>query len=163
MVEFDSMTLQNTSDLVDVIAPAAPLALTVLDNRSETLGRAGTELGDGVVIKGEVAAEEDLTIEGYFYGSVVAPEHALTIGPHAVVNASVVANQVRIFGTIVGTLRAREGIDIRQGATVEGHILSPRLALAEGAFFKGTVNTGRGEAATLIARYRQERDGEQGS
>ena len=49
------------------------------------------ELGKSVVIKGELSASEDLTLDGHVEGRVTVPEHILTIGPAANINASISA------------------------------------------------------------------------
>src|SRR6185436_4658611 len=63
-------------------------------------------LGDSVVIKGELSGSEDLTLYGRMQGSVKLPEHTLTIGPHAEIKADIAAKAVVIAGEVVGTVTA---------------------------------------------------------
>ena len=66
-------------------------------------------LGDSVVIKGELSGSEDLTLYGQMQGSVKLPDHTLTIGPHAEIKADIAAKAVVIAGAVVGTVTpARE-------------------------------------------------------
>ncbi len=55
-------------------------------------------LGDSVIIKGELSGSEDLTLYGQMQGSIKLPDHTLTIGPHAEIKADIAANAVVISG-----------------------------------------------------------------
>lgn len=95
-------------------------------------------LGRLVTVNGELTGSEDLTVDGRVEGSIELPEHTLTIGPNAVVQARILAKVVTVFGTVVGQIEARDAI-IRKGASVEGDLLCARLSLQEGALFCGKV------------------------
>jgi cytoskeletal protein CcmA (bactofilin family) len=43
----------------------------------------------------------------------------------------------------VGNVSAAEKVDIRDNGSVEGDIVSPRVAIAEGALFRGSVDMQR--------------------
>ena len=51
-------------------------------------------LGDSVFIKGELSGSEDLTLCGQMEGSVRLPDHTLTIGPNAKIDAEITAKSV---------------------------------------------------------------------
>jgi len=42
---------------------------------------------------------------------------------------------------VTGTVTARDKVDIRDTGSVEGNIVSPRLAIADGALLRGRVDT----------------------
>ncbi|MEQ1909537.1 MAG: polymer-forming cytoskeletal protein [Vicinamibacterales bacterium] len=100
-------------------------------------------IGKSVVIKGELTGSEDLTIEGQVEGSIQLREHGLTIGPNGKIKAQVFAKSVVVLGEIVGNVTASEKVDIRDNGSVDGDIISPRVAIAEGAHFRGTVDMQR--------------------
>ena len=110
-----------------------------------------TSLGPSLVVKGELTAKEHIIIEGQFEGQIVVPEHGLAIGMHANVKADVVAKTVTILGVVTGSLRAGDRVEISDTATVEGHIASTHVTMADGARFKGTVNTQRAPAVVAVA------------
>jgi len=100
-------------------------------------------IGKSVVIKGELNGSEDLTVEGHVEGKIELKEHVLTIGPHGRIKAEVFAKSVVVLGQITGNLTASEKVDIRDNGSVDGNIVSPRVAIAEGAHFRGSVDMQR--------------------
>lgn len=100
-------------------------------------------IGKSVVIKGELNGSEDLTVEGNVEGKIELREHVLTIGPHGKIKAEVFAKAVIVLGEVVGNITASEKVDIRDNGSVDGDIVSPRVAIAEGAHFRGSVDMQR--------------------
>ena len=105
-------------------------------------------IGKSVVIKGDLRGSEDLTIEGQVEGTIELKENVLTIGPNGRITAQVFARTVIILGTVHGNVTASEKLDIRDGASVAGDVASPRVAIAEGAQFHGSVDMQRGAKHT---------------
>ena len=118
---------------------------------SRRIERDVVNIGKSVVIKGELNGSEDLTIEGHVEGKIELKDHVLTIGPNGKIKAQVLAKAVIVLGEVNGNVTATEKVDIRDGGSVDGDIVSPRVAIAEGAHFRGTVDmqrkTGAGQQA----------------
>jgi cytoskeletal protein CcmA (bactofilin family) len=104
-------------------------------------------IGKSVVIKGELNGSEDLTIEGHVEGTIQLKEHVLTIGPNGKIKAQVFAKAVIVLGEVIGNVTASDKVDIRDNGSVDGDIISPRVAIAEGAHFRGSVDMQRKGAA----------------
>jgi len=104
-------------------------------------------IGKSVVIKGELNGSEDLTIEGHVEGTIQLKEHVLTIGPNGKIKAQVFAKSVIVLGEVTGNVTASDKVDIRDNGSVDGDIVSPRVAIAEGAHFRGSVDMQRKGAA----------------
>ena len=51
-----------------------------------------------------------------------------------------------MLGEVVGNVTASEKVDIRDNGSVDGDIISPRVAIAEGAHFRGSVDMQRAGA-----------------
>jgi cytoskeletal protein CcmA (bactofilin family) len=100
-------------------------------------------IGKSVVIKGELNGSEDLTVEGHVEGKIELREHVLTIGPHGRIKAEIFAKSVVVLGEVAGNITASEKVDIRDNGSVDGNIISPRVAIAEGAHFRGSVDMQR--------------------
>jgi len=100
-------------------------------------------IGKSVVIKGELNGSEDLTIEGHVEGTIQLKEHVLTIGPNGKIKAQVFAKSVIVLGEVTGNVTASDKVDIRDNGSVDGDIISPRVAIAEGAHFRGSVDMQR--------------------
>jgi cytoskeletal protein CcmA (bactofilin family) len=127
-------------------APAAPSAATPAaqpkDVRTQ-IERDKVNIGKSVVIKGELSGSEDLTIEGNCEGRIELRDNVLTIGPNGKIRAEVFAKSVIVLGEVVGNVTASEKVDIRDNGSVDGDIISPRVAIAEGAHFRGSVDMQR--------------------
>jgi cytoskeletal protein CcmA (bactofilin family) len=106
-------------------------------------GRDVVNIGKSVVIKGELNGSEDLTIEGHVEGTIDLRENVLTIGPNGKIKANVFAKAVIVLGAVTGNITASEKIDIRDAGSVEGDLVSPRVAISEGAQFRGSVDMQR--------------------
>jgi cytoskeletal protein CcmA (bactofilin family) len=100
-------------------------------------------IGKSVVIKGELNGSEDLTIEGHVEGTIQLKDHVLTIGPNGRIKAQVFAKAVIVLGEVTGNVTASDKVDIRDNGSVDGDIISPRVAIAEGAHFRGSVDMQR--------------------
>jgi cytoskeletal protein CcmA (bactofilin family) len=48
-----------------------------------------------------------------------------------------------VLGEVTGNVTASEKVDIRDNGAVDGDIASPRVAIAEGAHFRGSVDMQR--------------------
>jgi cytoskeletal protein CcmA (bactofilin family) len=96
-------------------------------------------LGQSLVFKGELEAEEDLVIDGRVEGTITHRAQHLTIGPHGNVKADIIANRVLVQGHVVGNIRATETIVIEPSAHVVGNLFAPRIGLKEGAEFDGRI------------------------
>ena len=97
-------------------------------------------IGKSVVIKGELSGSEDLTIEGQVEGKIELRQNLLTIGPNAKIKAQVFAKTVVVEGHVQGNITAGERIDIRDKGVVEGNLAAPRVSIADGAQFRGSVD-----------------------
>lgn len=111
-------------------------------------------IGKSVVIKGELNGSEDLTIEGQVDGKIELRQNVLTIGPNGRIKAQVFAKSVIILGEVTGNVTATEKVDIRDNGSVDGDIASPRVAIAEGAHFRGSIDMQR--AGTKPAEQKAE-------
>jgi cytoskeletal protein CcmA (bactofilin family) len=118
--------------------PAVPSPTPQPESRQ--IVRDAVNIGKSVVIKGELNASEDLTIEGHVTGMIDLRNSILTIGANGNIKAEVLAKSVIVLGTVTGNITASEKIDIRDGGTVEGDLVSPRVGISEGAHFRGSVD-----------------------
>jgi cytoskeletal protein CcmA (bactofilin family) len=118
---------------------------------SQTQEKDIVNIGKSVVIKGELNGSEDLTIEGQVEGTIQLRDHILTIGPNGKIKAQVFAKAVIVLGQVTGNVTASEKVDIRDNGSVDGDIISPRVAIAEGAHFRGSVDMQRKPEAAAKA------------
>jgi cytoskeletal protein CcmA (bactofilin family) len=97
-------------------------------------------IGKSVVIKGELSGSEDLMIEGTVEGKIELRQNVLTIGPNAKIKAQVFAKSVIVQGEVHGNITATEKVDLRESGSMDGDVVSPRVAISEGAHFRGSID-----------------------
>ena len=129
-------------------AEAAPTRPATAGDPQRGLEKTVVNIGKSVVIKGELNGSEDLTIEGQVEGKIELRQNVLTIGANARIKAQVFAKSVIILGEVTGNVAATEKVDIRDNGSVDGDIAAPRVAIAEGAHFRGSVDMQRKGAAS---------------
>jgi len=97
-------------------------------------------IGKSVFIKGELTGDEDLTIEGRVEGKIDLREHNLIIGPNGKITAEVFAKSITVMGSIVGNISTSGLLEIKASGSVVGDLSSPRISVADGAYFKGSID-----------------------
>jgi cytoskeletal protein CcmA (bactofilin family) len=97
-------------------------------------------IGPSIFIKGDLAGEEDLVIEGRVEGKVDLKQHNVTIGKNGRVKADVFGRVVTVEGEVDGNVFAQEQAVLRQSGAVRGNITSPRVTLEDGSRFKGSID-----------------------
>ena len=110
-------------------------------------------IGKSVRIKGEVSGSEDIYIDGEVEGSIQLNGNSLTIGPNGSVRANVSARNVIVGGTLDGDIQAGERTELRKSAVVNGDVQTQRIAIEEGAYFKGKleIQKPQAESTTMAA------------
>jgi len=96
-------------------------------------------IGKSVVIKGELSGSEDLYVDGQVEGSIELRGNSLTIGPNGQVHANINASGVIVQGKLDGNVQATDRVDLRKSAIMMGDIVTQRIAVEDGAYFKGKV------------------------
>jgi cytoskeletal protein CcmA (bactofilin family) len=99
-------------------------------------------IGKSVLIKGELSGSEDLYLDGEVEGSVELRGHNLTVGPHGRVRAHTRAKDVVVHGKVDGNINA-DRVELKKSAIHVGNIVTQRVIIEEGAFFKGSIDVQR--------------------
>lgn len=109
-------------------------------------------IGKSVVIKGELSGSEDLYLDGEVEGSVELRDHNLTVGPNGHVKANINAKEVVIQGKVDGNVSATERVELRKSAVLVGDIVTRRIVIEDGAYFKGGIDIGKSEHSGATAQ-----------
>jgi cytoskeletal protein CcmA (bactofilin family) len=67
----------------------------------------------------------------------------------------VYAKSVVILGEVTGNVTASEKVDLRDNGSVDGDIAAPRVAIAEGAHFRGSIDMQRAAGKPAESRTTQ--------
>lgn len=101
----------------------------------------GTFFGPNAVIEGTVTGTDTVFIEGTVKGRINL-QNDLRIGIQARVEATVHAKNVLIEGKVSGDVSAEGRVELVATATVDGNLKAPKIIVAEGARFRGSVDMG---------------------
>jgi cytoskeletal protein CcmA (bactofilin family) len=101
----------------------------------------GTFIGPNITIEGTVSGSERVVVEGTVRGQINI-EADLLIGTKARVEATVHARNVTVEGKLNGDVSADDRVELVASATVDGNIKAPKIIVAEGAKFRGSVDMG---------------------
>jgi cytoskeletal protein CcmA (bactofilin family) len=104
-------------------------------------GPAGTFFGPNVTIDGKVTGNEPVLIEGTVRGEINLAGD-LRVGTQARIEAKVHAKNVIVEGKLTGDITADDRVELVASATVDGNIKAPKIIVAEGARFRGSVDMG---------------------
>lgn len=113
------------------LEPAAPAPF------SSTASR----INSGLKITGEVFGDSDLVIDGEVQGKVRLSSGRVTVGASGRVQAEIEAREIVVEGTVQGNLKAAESVRLGPAGRVTGSVLSPRIAIDDGARLRGKVET----------------------
>ena len=100
---------------------------------------AGTIIGHGITIEGEITSDEDVVVAGTVRGKLTV-DGPVNVEVGAVVEADVGASTLSVGGSVTGNVSATDRVDILAGARLVGDVKTARITIADGASFKGNVD-----------------------
>lgn len=112
-----------------------------VDTHAPATGAAATHIGPNIAIEGSITGSEPIVIEGVIKGNINVTND-LRIGTKARVEANVHGRNVAIEGKLTGDISADERVELVASAAVDGNVKAPKIIVAEGAKFRGSVDMG---------------------
>ncbi len=106
------------------------------EDSKEVSGRVPSIISPDLKIVGDLKCTGDIQIDGAIEGLVKGG--LIIIGEGATVDGSIVAETVRIFGTVNGQIRAKT-VHLDKTGKVIGDIAHEILTIEAGAYFEGQV------------------------
>jgi cytoskeletal protein CcmA (bactofilin family) len=94
-------------------------------------------IGLGTMIKGDLASEGDLRIDGRIEGNVTS-KSKIAMGASSEIKGNVKARSADISGRIDGDIEINETLFLRSSAKVYGNITTAKLVIESGAEFNGS-------------------------
>ncbi len=117
---------------------SAGQAIPAKTTRSGAKRSATTHIAAGSRITGEIVGTTDLIVDGHVDGRLEL-EQGVVVGPSGFVKGEIEARSVRVAGKVDGNVRGSEVIEILANGSIQGDVTSPRVVIADGAFFKGQI------------------------
>ncbi len=96
-----------------------------------------TVVGRETHIKGELLSSDNVRIEGHVEGKIKSTKQVV-IGESGQIQAEVEAVLISIRGKLEGNCLASTKVEVTSTGKVYGNICAPRIAVAEGAIFRGS-------------------------
>ena len=113
-----------------------------------------SRIGPGLKIQGELSGPSDLYIDGETEGKIRLPDGRVTVGSRGRVRAEIEAGEILVEGSVHGNMRATERVRLGPASSALGTISAPRVAIDDGAQFRGRVDmkrTGATGSASMAA------------
>jgi len=95
------------------------------------------QIGPSIRIKGNISAQEPLTIAGHVTGTIDVSGYLLVLTEAAQVDADVLAHTVVIGGSLNGKLCAEGAVVVERTATVAGELAAQAVSVVDGAQLQG--------------------------
>ena len=72
---------------------------------------AGTVIGAGLSIEGELTSEDEVVVHGSFRGSLTSSD-AVSVGPDGTVEADITASSLSVAGQVTGNVTTDDRVDL---------------------------------------------------
>ena len=113
-----------------------------------------TTIGTSLVVTGELASDEDVTLNGRIRGPVSMRGATLIVGEKAHLEGDVRGARVVIRGRVDGSVSATERIELEATAQVSGSLSANQVVIAERATFNGRIDMDQRTIAAKVAQYK---------
>lgn len=103
--------------------------------------RKATHIAAGSKVVGQISGSAELHVEGEVEGQIRL-DSRVVVGAEGRIEGEIQARAVEVGGKVRGNVRGEERVEVLASGSLEGDVTSPRVIIAEGAFFKGKVEMG---------------------
>jgi cytoskeletal protein CcmA (bactofilin family) len=103
-----------------------------MDGKSEIK----TVIAEDVEVTGTIKCTSDIQIDGKLNGDLACSGNAV-IGPSAVIKGTVAVDSISVRGQVHGNVTAKDRIELKSTAKINGDIKSKRLTVEDGVTFVG--------------------------
>lgn len=100
-----------------------------------------TIIGPSIVIRGEFTSDEPVALHGHVHGRVVVRGDMLAISAGARIDGDVTGVRVMVEGTVNGTMRVTQKLELASTARVEGDLAASQIVVWDGAWIQGGIET----------------------
>jgi cytoskeletal protein CcmA (bactofilin family) len=100
---------------------------------------ASSTISAGLKVSGEFSGNSDLYIDGEALGKIRLASSRVTIGPNGRVQADIEAREIVIEGSVNGNLKAGERLQLGAQSRMQGSVVTPRIAIEDGARLSAKV------------------------
>ena len=123
-------------------APSAPSTFSSANNKKSS---PATVIAKGVRLEGDFKSQGDVLIEGEVRGTIVT-DGLLTLGPDALLKASVTATDAILAGKLEGNIKIKHRLEVKGTANLTGDIVCETVTVESGAVLQGNIKSGAAPA-----------------
>jgi cytoskeletal protein CcmA (bactofilin family) len=105
----------------------------------ESNDRPKTIIGEDVEITGSIKSESNIQLDGKLNGDMTCAGSA-TIGNTSVIKGNLTVECVTVYGQISGNIVAKDKIEMKSTARINGDIRARRLTVEDGVTFVGKAD-----------------------
>ncbi len=91
-------------------------------------------LGNGTKLVGDITAQNDIRIDGELEGNLNCSGKVI-LGPKGIIKGHVDCQSAVIEGTISGSLKVKDLLQVKEAARISGEITTEKLMVQPGAVF----------------------------
>lgn len=95
-----------------------------------------TIIAAGTSLKGDINSNGDIRIDGTLQGNIQCTAKVV-IGSNGKVEGDITGQQADIMGTVTGTIKVKELLQLKGGSQVSGNIYAGKLQIEPSANFNG--------------------------
>jgi cytoskeletal protein CcmA (bactofilin family) len=114
----------------------------------DTNGNSTSLIGNGTTIKGDIISNADLRIDGVLIGNISSTAKII-IGSNGRVEGDIAGHNADISGTIIGTIKVKELLQLKSSSTVKGNIHASKLQIDPSAIFNGECHMSPGQVVEM--------------
>jgi cytoskeletal protein CcmA (bactofilin family) len=114
-------------------------------NLGGTTDDVSTLLSKDAEFQGTLRIQGSVRVDGTIKGDLVSTQ-TVTVGQTGAIEGNINAEEIIVAGKVKGTLVARGRVVLESSAQFEGDLTATKLAVVEGALFRGLSNMGTPKA-----------------
>lgn len=103
----------------------------------------------GSQVRGDLTFDDGFRIDGRFEGKIRSSSE-LVLGETADVTADIDVGKISVSGSLRGSVKAGERVELLSKARVFADVTTPVLKIEEGALFQGSCQMGEEPVSNLI-------------
>lgn len=107
-----------------------------------------TTIAKSTKIVGDVTSNDMLIIEGELQGTLLVKNHVV-VGKSGKVEANMKVQSLQVYGSVIGDVVARDRVSIELSGAIDGNVSAGKLAISEGAIFRGNIDMSDGSNKKL--------------
>ncbi|MGB5942580.1 MAG: polymer-forming cytoskeletal protein [Leeuwenhoekiella sp.] len=120
-------------------------------------GNKQNRISEGTKIVGQIIAQGGLRIDGHIEGTIEAPGKVV-LGKSGKITGDLTCTDADIEGTLKGKLSVSELLSLKSSASIDGEVITGKLAIEPGANFNATCEM-KGMVKNLGGEQRKQEKG----